>query len=56
MAHYSGWLDRQNYSGHEGVTEFMRTWIRSFDNWEPSPERFIEAVGLSEQDARADSS
>jgi uncharacterized protein len=43
MTHYSGWLDRQTYNGHEGVREFMRTWLRSFDNWEPSPERFIEA-------------
>jgi ketosteroid isomerase-like protein len=43
MTNYTGWLDQQIYSGPEGVRAFMRTWLRSFDNWEPSPERFIEA-------------
>jgi ketosteroid isomerase-like protein len=43
MTNYSGWLDQQVYHGHEGVREFMRTWLGSFENWEPSPERFIDA-------------
>jgi ketosteroid isomerase-like protein len=43
MTRYSGWLDQQIYHGHEGVRVFMRTWLGSFDNWEVSPERFIEA-------------
>jgi ketosteroid isomerase-like protein len=43
MPHYSGWLDQQTYYGHEGVREFMRTWLGSFENWEPVPERFIES-------------
>jgi ketosteroid isomerase-like protein len=43
MTHYSGWLDQQTYVGHEGVKLFMRTWLGSFENWEPVPERFIES-------------
>ena len=43
MTHYSGWTDDPIYLGHEGVRPFMRGWIHSFDQWEPTIERVVDA-------------
>jgi ketosteroid isomerase-like protein len=41
MTDYVGWPDKSVYRGREGVREFMRGWIDSFDRWEPTIERTI---------------
>ena len=43
MTNYSGWADDPVYRGHDGVRAFMRGWIASFDEWEPTIERVIDA-------------
>ena len=43
MTNYSGWADDPVYHGHDGVRDFMRGWISSFDEWEPTIERVVDA-------------
>lgn len=43
MTNYTGWADDPVYHGHDGVRAFMRGWIGSFDEWEPTVERVVDA-------------
>jgi ketosteroid isomerase-like protein len=36
-----GWMEKAVYHGHDGVREMMRSWIGSFDRWEPTLERVV---------------
>jgi ketosteroid isomerase-like protein len=40
------WHERAEYVGREGVTEFMRDWIASWDDWHMEP---VEMVEVGEQ-------
>ena len=42
MSNYAGWADRPAYRGKEGVEEFMRGWLSSFDRWEATVEQIEE--------------
>lgn len=51
------WHERAEYVGREGVMEFMRDWISSWDDWHTEPVEFIEVgdqmVLVSVQRARS---
>jgi ketosteroid isomerase-like protein len=41
LRNYHGWVGKPVYRGHEGVREFMVSWVTSFERWEPTLERAI---------------
>jgi|SoiMethySBSTD1v2_1073268.scaffolds.fasta_scaffold301816_1 ketosteroid isomerase-like protein len=43
MTHYADWMDDPVFRGHDGVRTFMRNWIASFDKWELTVDRVIDA-------------
>jgi ketosteroid isomerase-like protein len=43
MTHYAGWMDDPVFRGHGGVSTFMRNWAASFDKWELTIDRIIDA-------------
>jgi ketosteroid isomerase-like protein len=43
MSHYAGWADTLVYRGKQGVQTFMRSWLASFDRWEATIERLVDA-------------
>ena len=43
MTHYADWMDDPVFHGHEGVRTFMRNWMASFDKWELTIDRVIDA-------------
>jgi ketosteroid isomerase-like protein len=43
MSPYPYWLERPRYDGHDGVRQFMREWLGSFERWEPEVEEAVAA-------------
>lgn len=43
MTHYADWMDDPVFRGHDGVRTFMRNWMASFDKWEMTVDRVIDA-------------
>ncbi|HEX4187076.1 MAG TPA: nuclear transport factor 2 family protein [Solirubrobacteraceae bacterium] len=43
MSNCVGWTDAAVYRGHDGVRDFLRGWIASFDRYEPTIERLFPA-------------
>ena len=43
MTHYADWMDDPILRGHSGVSTFMRNWMASFDKWELTIDRVIDA-------------
>jgi ketosteroid isomerase-like protein len=51
------WPERDEYTGRDGVSEFMRDWTSQWDDWQTKPVEMIEVgdqmVVISIQSARA---
>jgi ketosteroid isomerase-like protein len=43
ISQYPYWLEQSLYHGHEGVRQFMREWLGSFERWEPEVEDAVAA-------------
>jgi hypothetical protein len=52
MSRFEIWPERHLYEGHEGVKEFLRSWLEPWETYkhhlEPFSARALEAVGLPE--------
>lgn len=45
MREFRGWPDKDQYFGLDGVLEFLRTWIGTYEEWTMRPEAVHDAGG-----------
>ncbi len=43
MSTFTGWPEKQTYHGHEGYTEFLDSWLSSWDEFEWESVELIDA-------------
>jgi ketosteroid isomerase-like protein len=43
MSTFTGWPEKQTYHGREGYTEFMDSWLSTWDEWEWESVELIDA-------------
>jgi hypothetical protein len=43
QTHYAGVMSPVVYKGHEGVRQFFREWLSSFEDYWARPQEFIDA-------------